>query len=86
MEEINWMSMTFVVDEEDGNETTIAYSTKQILPRKDEYVWLQGEAKEKSKSRFGTSAFIVTDVAHHVISNNKFGYDNIVIYCNPVKE
>ena len=38
------------------------------------------------KDEFGTRAFIVEDVAHHMPSGKmNHTYDDIVVYCTPVK-
>jgi hypothetical protein len=39
------------------------------------------------KKEFGTRAFIVEDVAHHMPSEKMEGtYDNIIVYCTPIKK
>ena len=76
----------------DGGDESIslARTTAYIIPRKGEYVWMPYDWDRKKE--FGTRAFIVDDVAHHVFlypqeGNNKpriFG-DNIVLYVSKVE-
>jgi len=82
MNDINFLAFSFVVQSEDGSEKQIAYCAKMIAPRKGEYVWMPFNWDKKNE--FGTRAFIVEDVAHHIGENIKGTYDNIVVYCKPI--
>jgi len=83
MEDINWLAFSFVVEQENGEETQIAYCSKQVAPRKGEYIWMPYNWERKEK--FKTRSFLVENVAHHINPNHKNGsYDNIVVYCKPM--
>ena len=83
MEDINWLSFSFVVEKESGEEEQISYCSKQVHPRKGDYIWMPYNWGRKEQ--FGTRAFIVEDIAHHMPSEQTRGtYDNIIVYCKPV--
>lgn len=83
MSDIHWLSFSFVVEKSDGEEEQIAYCAKNVHPRKGEYIWMPYNWDRKKE--FGTRAFIVEDIAHHMpIETMKGTYDNIIVYCTPV--
>ncbi len=53
MEDINWLAFSFVVTQENGEETQIAYCAKQVHPRKGEYIYLPYIGKEKKNLALG---------------------------------
>jgi hypothetical protein len=82
------LAFSFIVDM-DGEETQIAYCAKQVHPRKGELIWMPYNWERKEE--FGTRAFIVTHIAHHMPTQamniyTEGRYDNIVVYCTPIKE
>lgn len=69
---------------------TLARTSAFVIPRKGEYVWMPYDWERKED--FGTRAFMVDDVAHHIFlypheTNNPrriFG-DSIVLYVSKVE-
>jgi len=83
--ELHWLSIEIIVTKNNGEEISICQGVKKLLcPRKGEYIWM--DYNWEGKKKFGTRAFIVEDVAHHIADNLKVTYDNVVIYCNPLKK
>ena len=82
MTEFYWLEIRFVV-EKDEEEIEIASVTKRIPPRKGEYIWMP--YKWEKEEDFGTRAFIVEDIAHHINpKHSQVSYDSIVVYCTPI--
>lgn len=75
--------MEIVVQDDEGNEDQLAYTSKVICPRKGEYVWIQ---EDEIINKYGSSSFIVENVCHHISPNCKNSYDSIVIYVIPLDE
>lgn len=65
------------------DDTSIGSAYKKYVPREGETLWMPYGAFDESM--FNTRAFKVVSVAHH-ISLTLEGYDNVVLYVEPITE
>ena len=75
------MNIEFIVETEDS-EVSIGISTKNYVPRIGETIWMLPYNWERKKE-FGTRAFLVENVCHH-ISTKLENYDSLVVYVSPI--
>lgn len=75
------MNIEFIVELE-NEEKSIGTSVKNYIPRIGETIWMLPHDWNRKKE-FGTKAFYVENVCHH-ISTELENYDNIVVYVSPI--
>lgn len=71
------------VNENEYDTDTIASTIKKIVPRIGETIWMPYDWERKNE--FGTRAFIVKDICHHILNKAKYSYDQVVVFVEPIK-
>lgn len=74
------MNIEFLTATDEPN-VSLGFSTKTYLPRIGETIWFP--FRWEREKEFGTRAFLVEDICHHISTELK-NYDSVVVYVSPI--